>query len=395
MLPPHVCSYSNCRSPSGSFQCFISAPPCLLLIMHPQIWLESWRSNRSYHSREESRAHKAFTHMQSEVDQSWIRGVEIIVKSINDAQQEAGVWTGHAGCDLSHQAALLWIADEESGSTLYLVWVYLSCLWSYIVPCSLLVVCLVWLVWLTPCVNVESLSMFPCSSWKWRDLFRADYNLTVGFHPSRCHPLSHVLYFSIRSRLAGSPCAQNSHVWVTLYIFILSYRKDLNRYLLVSCVFGTICWEFSFSSRRQEYIVQLNLCLNNIYHIGVHTVQSNSTFQRQQLEYFGVVKYCLLCWTSNFVLFFFFNSKMHFWKTLLFDGDVLPLPCSLWHPRAEYVLEQVYHIGVHIADSTCSKNIWNYWCGKVLGLFFLKLVAIYFYSKCIFEPYRSILSMAV
>lgn len=41
------------------------------------------------------------------------------------------------------------------------------------------------------------------------------------------------------------------------------------------------------------------------------------------------------------------------------NGDVLPVPYSLWQFRAESVLEKVYHIGVHIvhSNSTFSRNI--------------------------------------
>ncbi len=75
----------------------------------------------------------------------------------------------------------------------------------------------------------------------------------------------------------------------------------------------------------------------------------------------------------------FIHSKMYFWRTLLIiitiNGDILPVPYSLWQFRAESVLEKVYHIGVHIvhSNSTFIRNIWNYWCGKVLFKAFSQL----------------------
>lgn len=90
----------------------------------------------------------------------------------------------------------------------------------------------------------------------------------------------------------------------TRYILaFVTFRKTLQLVtLLVSCVLLGLFVGKIFLLDPRVYCAKLNLCLKKkkekkktVYHIGVHIVQSNSTFQHQWLEFFGVVKYCLLC----------------------------------------------------------------------------------------------------
>lgn len=58
----------------------------------------------------------------------------------------------------------------------------------------------------------------------------------------------------------------------------VTFRKQFDRELCLFHVYF-ICWEFFLIGGR-VYCAKLNLCLKKkVYHIGVHIVQSNSTFQ--------------------------------------------------------------------------------------------------------------------
>lgn len=52
-----------------------------------------------------------------------------------------------------------------------------------------------------------------------------------------------------------------------------------------------------FLIRETSILCKIESVFENkkVYHIGVHIAKSNRTFQQQWLEFFGVVKYCLLC----------------------------------------------------------------------------------------------------
>lgn len=80
-----------------------------------------------------------------------------------------------------------------------------------------------------------------------------------------------------------------------------------------------------------------------VYHIGVHIVKSNHTFQRLQLESTGVVKYCCCVELQDNLIF-----QNAFLKNVVFTA--MHSLCYELYSSLELSLCKIYlyHIGVYI-----------------------------------------------
>lgn len=136
-----------------------------------------------------------------------------------------------------------------------------------IVPCPFLVLCLVWLVWLTLCVlNVRSLSMFLCGSRQWSDHHRADYSNLPTTTQHRCSSVSktkskpwQIIQLNCSQLWFGSQCygkAKLQHVKpvmsvVVTFLYtrhILAFVNWKNIWFIQKCIFKeywmAVCYLF-------------------------------------------------------------------------------------------------------------------------------------------------------
>lgn len=194
LLNSHVFSSNRCQSPQAHSGIRLMGSSlhsftwCTLRLDKLQAgsapFLSNHRSNQSYEEKgggvknifkkKAVDSHEAWPKPPNKVDHYWILCMQMIL--LLTITKEVGVWIGHAGCDLSHHATS-WKTTEVAGHKhlfLYLVWVFLS---YFVVLCCTMsilgfVPCLISVT--DSCVNVKSLSIFLCGSWKWGDHYRAD-----------------------------------------------------------------------------------------------------------------------------------------------------------------------------------------------------------------------------